>query len=71
MKMKMTELLKWVFGTFVSIFIAAYLFNHFSPWMAVVFVAALLYVLASRFQTRFWDSGDDDSDDADEEYRKD
>ena len=70
--MKVSESLKWVFGAFLSIFIAAYLFNHLSPWLAVVFGASVLYIVATRLQTVSKDTDDvDDQDDRENGYRQD
>lgn len=66
--MKPTEILKWVFGVALFIFLFALVFNHFSPWVAILFAGTTLYVVAKRFDYLAGDSRDEgETDDLDKE----
>lgn len=49
--MKPTEILKWVFGVALFIFLFALVFNHLSPWVAILLLATTLYAVAKRFDS--------------------
>lgn len=45
---KMTKVFKFVLGTAIALFLAAYLFNHVNAWVGVLFIACVLYLVFRR-----------------------